>query len=108
MNGARHPISDQSHLSSDLGEPEARAGNEAHQRTQSEQSEWLSVEQIRKRERMRRTRVILAMESGDLPYEQRGRIRYARLCDVVRWQEQRLRQTHSAPVQLRSDLRDLA
>lgn len=51
---------------------------------------WLSVDQIRKMERMRRETVIEAMESGELPYEQRGRIRYARLSDVLLWEERRL------------------
>jgi len=46
---------------------------------------WLTVEQIRKQQRMRRERVIEAMLSGELPYEQRGRIRYARVCDVEVW-----------------------
>ncbi|MBL1216565.1 MAG: hypothetical protein D8M59_03635 [Planctomycetes bacterium] len=54
-------------------------------------SEWLSLEQIRKQQRMRRERVIDAMESGELPFERRGRIRYARVCDVKRWEELRLR-----------------
>ena len=51
---------------------------------------WLTVEQIRKMQRMRRQTVINAMESGILPFERRGRIRYARLCDVVAWEESRL------------------
>ena len=34
---------------------------------------WLSVEQIRKMERMRRETVLAAMRSGELPFEQRGR-----------------------------------
>ncbi|MEQ9617064.1 MAG: hypothetical protein RLN60_03420 [Phycisphaerales bacterium] len=51
---------------------------------------WLSVEQIRKRNRCRRQRVIDAMISGALPFEQRGRIRYARLCDIIAWEESRL------------------
>ncbi len=46
---------------------------------------WMSVEQIHKQQRMRRERVIEAMLSGELPYEQRGRIRYARTCDVEAW-----------------------
>lgn len=40
--------------------------------------------------RMRRETVIAAMESGDLPFERRGRIRYARLADVQLWEECRL------------------
>lgn len=53
-------------------------------------SHWLSVEQIRKMQRMRRETVIKAMELGELPFEQRGRIRYARLADVLAWEERRL------------------
>lgn len=53
-------------------------------------SHWLSLEQIRKMQRMRRETVIAAMESGELPYERRGRIRYARLSDVLLWEERRL------------------
>jgi hypothetical protein len=30
------------------------------------------------------------MLSGELPYEQRGRIRYARVSDVEAWEERRL------------------
>lgn len=52
---------------------------------------WLSVEQIRKMQRMRRQTVLSAMESGELPYERRGRICYARLSDVLLWEERRLR-----------------
>lgn len=52
---------------------------------------WLSVEQIRKMQRMRRQTVQLAMMSGELPYERRGRICYARLSDVLVWEEKRLR-----------------
>jgi hypothetical protein len=52
---------------------------------------WLTTEQIRKRERMRRTAVIAAMDAGDLPYEQRGRVRYARDVDVDKWEQSRLR-----------------
>jgi hypothetical protein len=51
---------------------------------------WLTVEQIRKQQRMRRERVLAAMLSGELPYEQRGRIRYARVCDVEAWEERRM------------------
>lgn len=53
-------------------------------------SHWLTVEQIRKMQRMRRAVVIQAMEAGDLPFESRGRIRYARLADVLAWEERRL------------------
>lgn len=51
---------------------------------------WLSVEQIRKQQRMRRETVIAAMLSGALPFEQRGRIRYARVTDVEAWEKSRL------------------
>jgi hypothetical protein len=52
---------------------------------------WLTVEQIRKQQRMRRETVVAAMLSGELPFEQRGRIRYARVADVEAWEERRLR-----------------
>ncbi|MEO1009571.1 MAG: hypothetical protein AAFX79_13495 [Planctomycetota bacterium] len=68
---------------------------------------WLSVEQIRKRERMRRERVIEAMEAGELPYERRGRVRYARLSDVIAWEERRLRTPETTSGSIRSDLEDL-
>lgn len=51
---------------------------------------WLSVDQIRKMQRMRRETILDAMLSGELPFEQRGRIRYARLSDVLVWEERRL------------------
>lgn len=54
-------------------------------------SRWLSVNQIRQMQRCRRETVVEAMLRGELPFEQRGRIRYARLSDVIRWEEQRLR-----------------
>jgi len=49
------------------------------------------VEDIRKQQRMRREAVIEAMLAGVLPYEQRGRIRYARVSDVEAWEKSRLR-----------------
>lgn len=52
---------------------------------------WLSVDQIRKQQRMRREAVLAAMLSGELPYEQRGRIRYARVTDVEEWEKKRLK-----------------
>ena len=55
-------------------------------------SHWLSLDQIRRMQRMRRETVLAAMESGELPYERRGRIRYARLSDVLVWEERRLTQ----------------
>jgi hypothetical protein len=52
---------------------------------------WLSVDQIRKQQRMRRETVLAAMLSGELPFEQRGRIRYARVTDVEEWEKKRLK-----------------
>jgi len=69
---------------------------EAQARRNSEAPRWLSVEQIRKQQRCRRALVIAAMESGELPYEQRGRIRYARVCDVEAWEQARLTKPRSA------------
>ena len=51
---------------------------------------WLTVEDIRKQQRMRRDAVVAAMLAGDLPYEQRGRIRYARVTDVKAWEDSRI------------------
>lgn len=75
----------------------ARSGNP--------ESRWLSVEQIRKQQRCRRTVVIAAMESGALPYERRGRIRYARICDVLAWEQARLvKPRPTSPRQIHPDL----
>lgn len=63
----------------------------------NEAPRWLTVEQIRKQQRMRRETVVAAMLSGELPYEQRGRIRYARVSDVAAWEESRL--TRPAPTE---------
>ena len=52
---------------------------------------WLSVEQVRKMQRMRRETVLDAMRAGELPFERRGRICYVRLSDVVAWEERRLK-----------------
>lgn len=60
------------------------------------ESRWLSLEQIRKQQRCRRSVVIEAMQSGELPYEQRGRIRYALICDVEAWEQARLIKPQSA------------
>jgi hypothetical protein len=66
---------------------------------------WLTVEQIRKQERMRRETVVAAMLSGELPYEQRGRIRYARVSDVEAWEEKRLNSKQQPmPVWIHTDL----
>lgn len=70
---------------------------------------WLSLEQIRKMQRMRRQTVIAAMESGELPYERRGRIRYARLSDVLLWEERRLAgEAPPSTHRIDPDLADLA
>ena len=70
---------------------------------------WLSVEQIRKLQRMRRETVIDAMLTGELPFEQRGRIRYARLSDVVAWEQRRVeRETKPVSGLVHPDLADLA
>ena len=59
--------------------------------TESALPRWLSVEQVRKMQRMRRQTVLDAMRSGELPFEQRGRICYIRLTDVLAWEERRLK-----------------
>ena len=70
---------------------------------------WLSLEQIRKIQRMRRQTVIRAMEAGELPYECRGRIRYARLSDVIAWEERRLAPTSTVSSwPIHPDFQDLA
>lgn len=70
---------------------------------------WLSLEQIRKMQRMRRATVVEAMNSGELPFEQRGRIRYARLSDVLLWEERRLAGVYTASSRpVHPDLADLA
>jgi hypothetical protein len=51
---------------------------------------WLSVEQVRKMQRMRRQTVLDAMRTGELPFERRGRISYIRLSDVLAWEEKRV------------------
>ena len=72
-------------------------------------SHWLSVNQIRKTQRMRRETVIRAMESGELPFERRGRIRYARLSDVLAWEERRLSPPSTRTTfTIHPDLADLA
>ena len=72
-------------------------------------SHWLSVDQIRKMQRMRRERVIEAMENGELPFERRGRIRYARLTDVIAWEVRRIERDYIPKrSRVRSDLADFA
>ena len=61
---------------------------------------WLSVEQIRKMQRVRREVVLAAMASSRLPFERRGRVRYARRCDVLAWEESRLQKGPPATVGL--------
>ncbi len=68
---------------------------------------WLTVEQIRKMQRMRREQVIEAMEAGLLPFEKRGRIRYARLTDVFAWEERRLADPQPSARSVHPDLQDL-
>lgn len=69
------------------------------------QPRWLSVNQIRRQQRMRREAVLAAMASGELPFEQRGRIRYARECDVIAWEQKRLtRAPDSARLAIHRDL----
>ena len=63
---------------------------EGRARQNPSESRWLSLDQIRKQQRCRREVVIAAMLSGELPYERRGRIRYARVCDVQAWEQARL------------------
>lgn len=81
-------------LDSDLFPNQRRPAFDAHTppstAAEAELPRWLTVDQIRKTPRMRRERVLEAMLSGELPYEQRGRIRYARLGDVLAWEERRL------------------
>jgi hypothetical protein len=61
---------------------------------------WLTVEDIRKQQRMRRETVIAAMLAGELPFEQRGRIRYARVTDVKAWEESRVLRDKSSTKRL--------
>ena len=78
------------------------AGRESNRTTQPR---WLSVNQIRRQQRMRREAVLAAMASGELPFEQRGRIRYARECDVIAWEQKRLtRAPDSARLAIHRDL----
>jgi hypothetical protein len=70
---------------------------------------WLSVDQVRKMQRMRRETVHDAMRSGELPFERRGRICYIRLSDVLAWEERRLK-AKTVPVRclIHPDLAGLA
>ncbi|MDZ4657174.1 MAG: hypothetical protein SH868_06295 [Bythopirellula sp.] len=70
---------------------------------------WLTVDAIRKQQRMRRETVLAAMLSGELPYEQRGRIRYARVSDVEAWEERRLSNRQQfVPILIHPDLAEFA
>jgi hypothetical protein len=80
-----------------------------HAPPQAAFTHWLTVEQIRKMQRMRRVTVIQAMEAGELPFERRGRIRYARLADVLAWEERRLTQPATPSTRrIAPELADLA
>lgn len=69
---------------------------------------WLSVHQARQLSRCRRQTVIDAMESGELPFEQRGRNRYIRRSDFLAWEEFRLCAEYEPnPARVRADLSDL-
>lgn len=70
---------------------------------------WLSVEQVRKMQRMRRQTVIAAMQAGELPFERRGRICYIRLTDVLAWEARRVsREEQPQRCLIHPDLADLA
>jgi DNA-binding transcriptional ArsR family regulator len=86
-----------------------RSVSEKTDEAQGTLSRWLSVNQIRKMQRMRRTTVVAAMEAGELPFERRGRIRFARLSDVLIWEERRLsREVALSTRSIRPDLVDFA
>ena len=70
---------------------------------------WLTVEDIRKQQRMRRETVVAAMLAGELPYEQRGRVRYARVSDVEAWEMRRLSSAETpTALSLHPDLAEFA
>lgn len=70
---------------------------------------WLTVEEIRKQQRMRRNAVVAAMLAGELPYEQRGRIRYARITDIQAWENSRLcREKSTKQLLVHPDLAEFA
>jgi hypothetical protein len=77
--------------------------------TESALPRWLSVEQVRKMQRMRRETVQDAMRSGELPFERRGRICYIRLSDVLAWEERRVQsRTKPSPCFIHPDLAGFA
>lgn len=99
----RHTINSQSRGAAPASQPAAqntldttffdhheRHPIEPHAPPEAPFGHWLSVNQIRRMQRMRRSTVLEAMNRGELPFEQRGRIRYARLSDVLLWEERRL------------------
>ena len=89
--------------------PIPRSRRQPRQKDQHNESGWLSTDQIRQRVRVRREVVKAAMDGGELPYEQRGRGRYARLSDVEEWEKQRLRKPgESEPLSIDPDLAKFA
>lgn len=88
------------------GAVEHAAGQRA---PKSASDDWLSTDQIRKRLRVRSSAVVAAMQAGDLRYEQRGKRRYARLCDVKAWEQSRLTEDKTPKkMKMHSALSDLA
>jgi hypothetical protein len=71
------------------------------------ETSWLSPNQIRQRIRRRREFVLAAMEAGELPFERRGRERFARLKDVEAW-EANLTRRQTTKVLIHPDLAFLA
>lgn len=70
---------------------------------------WLSLHQVMKLQRMRRETILAAIAAGELPCEQRGRIRYIRLSDMQAWEERRLKPgAPKATAVVHPDLLDLA
>jgi hypothetical protein len=74
---------------------------------ESEAPLWLTTEQIRKRVRCRRRKVIEAQDAGCLAYERRGRIRYSPLWAVEQW-EHGLVKDKRAAITIRRDLAHFA
>lgn len=72
--------------------PDAHSADSLSTANVPELPRWLSVDQVRKMQRMRRQAVHAAMQSGELPFEQRGRICYIRLSDVIAWEQRRVTQ----------------
>lgn len=76
--------------------PDSREADSLSTANVPELPRWLSVDQVRKMQRMRRQTVHAAMQSGELPFERRGRICYIRLSDVVAWEQRRVTQDPQA------------